>query len=54
MSSPFDPKENGACPTEPPRVKSWLHYFVAAMLILMALILLLGNWWPIDHYIWIF
>jgi hypothetical protein len=50
---PFDPDEDGACPTEPPRVESWLRYFVAVMLILAALVLLLGNWWPID-YIWLF
>jgi len=47
---PFDPEDAGARPTEPPRVESWLRYFVAVMLILAALVLLLGNWWPIDQY----
>lgn len=51
---PFYPEEDGASPTEPPRVKSWLHYFVAVMLILVALVLLLRDWWPIAHYLWLF
>jgi hypothetical protein len=39
---PFDaagfPEEDGACPTEPTPVERWLHYVVAALLILVALV----------------
>jgi hypothetical protein len=40
---PFDaagfPEEDGACPTEPTPVERWLHYVVAVLLILVALVL---------------
>jgi hypothetical protein len=39
---PFDaagfPEEDGACPTEPTPAERWLHYLVAVLLILVALV----------------
>jgi hypothetical protein len=39
---PFDaagfPEEDGACPIEPTPAERWLHYLVAVLLILVALV----------------
>ena len=57
---PFDaagfPKEDGACPTEPTPVERWLHYFVAVLLILVALVVpawvVAWSLWATSHDIW--
>jgi hypothetical protein len=57
---PFDaagfPEKDGACPTEPTPVEGCLHYVVAVLSILVALVVptwvVAWSLWGMSHDIW--